>query len=134
MNQAAKGQLVGRRLLHTEGPHGLGLKMVPMKDTVLSGGDRAPETVTSQSIPLALIRTTFTLGPRDPASYEQSGVELGVANIVEAAMACARLEDDLVLNGAIKVHAPGLLSAEGSKVALSKWEKPGDPWRTSSRE
>jgi len=89
MIAAAKSQLVGRRLLHIEGPYGLGLKMVPTDDAVIAEG--APEVVASTSIPLALIRTTFTLGARDLASYERDGVALDLANVAQAAMACARL-------------------------------------------
>lgn len=125
MIAAAKSQLVGRRLLHIEGPYGLGLKMVPTDDAVIAEG--APEVVASTSIPLALIRTTFTLGARDLASYERDGVALDLANVAQAAMACARLEDDLIFNGSKALKATGLLNTAGNnKVKLSAWAKVGD--------
>jgi uncharacterized linocin/CFP29 family protein len=33
MVEAAKSQLTGRRLLHIEGPYGVGLKAIPLQDT-----------------------------------------------------------------------------------------------------
>ena len=121
---AAKSELVGRRLLHIEGPYGLGLKMVPVEDAVIAEG--APEVVASTSIPLALIRNTFTLGARDLASHERDGVALDLANVAQAAMACAMLEDDLIFNGSKGLNARGLLNVAGNKVKLSTWAKVGD--------
>jgi len=127
MIETAKSQLTGRRLLYIEGPYGLGLKMVPMDDAIIvAGGETAPEIVASTSIPLALIRTTFTLGARDLASYERDGVALNLANVALAAMACARLEDDLIFNGSKKLGADGLLSAAGNKAKLSAWAQVGN--------
>jgi uncharacterized linocin/CFP29 family protein len=127
MIAAAKSQLVGRRLLHIEGPYGLGLKMVPMDDAVIAaGGEGAPEVVASTSIPLALVRTVFTLGARDLASYERDGVALDLANVAQAATACARLEDDLIFHGSAELNGPGLLNAAGNKAKLSTWAKVGD--------
>jgi uncharacterized linocin/CFP29 family protein len=127
MIDAAKSQLVGRRLLHIEGPYGLGLKTVPMHDAVVTPGkDGAPDILASQAVPLALIRTTFTLATRDLASFEREAVALDLGNVARAAMDCARLEDDLIFNGSKALDAPGLLGAAGSKVQLSAWENEGD--------
>ena len=38
MIQAARSVLTGRRLLHIEGPYGLGLKSVPMQDNIIGDG------------------------------------------------------------------------------------------------
>ena len=74
-----------------------------------------------------MIRTTFTLGARDLASYERDGVALDLANVAQAAMACARLEDDLIFKGSKALKATGLLNAAGNnKVKLSAWAKVGD--------
>ncbi|MGC8787992.1 MAG: family 1 encapsulin nanocompartment shell protein, partial [Anaerolineae bacterium] len=71
--------------------------------------------------------TTFVLGTRDLASYEREGVPLDLSAVTEAAIACARLEDDLIFNGLAKLRLPGLLNVPGhNKVKLSPWEKPGD--------
>ncbi|MGQ9494115.1 MAG: family 1 encapsulin nanocompartment shell protein [Anaerolineae bacterium] len=127
MIEAAKSQLVGRRLLYLEGPYGLGLKTIPLEDAVITAAADSPEVVASSVIPVSLIRTTFVLGTRDLASYERDGVALDLHKVVEAAIACARLEDDLVFNGMAKLRVPGLLNVPGNnKVKLSAWEKTGD--------
>lgn len=114
MMEAAKSQLVGRRLLHIEGPFGLGLKVVPLQDTETESG-----LIVSEFLPVLLIQKTFGLGVRDLASYEREGIALDTSPVREAAIECARLEDDLVFNGA-------LLTAEGSnELNLSAWDEVG---------
>jgi uncharacterized linocin/CFP29 family protein len=127
MINAVKSQLVGRRLLDIEGPYGLGLKSVPMGDAIVTPGkDGAPEIAASRAIPLALIRTSFTLPARDLATFEREGVALDLATVARAGMACARLEDELIFSGSKALDVPGLLAAAGSKVKLSAWENEGD--------
>jgi uncharacterized linocin/CFP29 family protein len=119
MVEAAKSQLVGRRLLHIEGPFGLGLKAVPLRDVKTESG-----LIVSEALPVLLIHKTFTLGVRDLASYEREGMALDTSAVAEAAIACARLEDDLIFNGA--PGAPGLLMVEGSNsLDLSAWDEVG---------
>lgn len=119
MVEAAKSVLTGRRLLHIEGPYGLGLKVVPMQDTEVEAG-----LIASPIIPLSLIQTTFTLGKRDLAAYERDGVSLDTTVVAKAAIECARLEDGLIFNGAPAV--PGLLAVEGSNtLELSSWGEVG---------
>jgi len=127
MIHAAKSQLTGRRLLDIEGPYGLGLKAVPLADAVVTPGkDGAPDIAASKSIPMALVRATFTVAARDLASFEREGMALDQAAVAQAAMACARLEDDLIFNGSKALAVPGLLGAAASKVQLSAWENEGD--------
>jgi uncharacterized linocin/CFP29 family protein len=119
MVETAKSQLVGRRLLPIEGPFGLGLKVVPLQDAEAKSG-----LITSQVISVPLIQTTFTLGMRDLANYERDGVSFDTNAVVEAALACARLEDNLILNGASGV--PGLLTSKATnKLNLSAWNEIG---------
>ena len=119
MTEVAKGQLVGRRLLHIEGPFGLGLKSVPLRDIETESG-----FIAGQALPVLLIQQEFTLGARDLAAYEGQGVSLDTSPVAQAAIDCARMEDELVLNGTAGV--PGLLSAEGSnEMKLSAWDKVG---------
>ena len=119
MMEAAKSELVGRRLLHIEGPFGLGLKIVPLQDT-----EAKPGLITSQGIPVSLIRTTFALGTRDLVTYERDGISLDTTAVERAAIDCATLEDDLIFNGMAGI--PGLLTAEGcSKFGLSAWDEVG---------
>ena len=119
MVEVAKSQLVGRRLLHIEGPFGVGLKVVPLRDVRSESGLTASEV-----LPVLMIQKTFTLGTRDLASYERDGMGLDTSPVAEAATECARLEDDLILNGAPGM--PGLLTTEGShELNLSAWDEVG---------
>src|SRR5512136_2570682 len=74
MAEAAKSVLAGRRLLHIEGPFGLGLKGVPLQDVKSEGG-----LVASSFVPLNLIQKTFTLSKRDLAAAELQGMPINTA-------------------------------------------------------
>jgi uncharacterized linocin/CFP29 family protein len=115
---AARGQLAGRRLLHVEGPYGLGLKVVPLQDAEMEAG------FVARALPLVLIRKGFSLGVRDLAAFEREKIALDLGPVAEAATAAARQEDALIFLGATGV--PGLLSAEGvHELTLSPWEQAG---------
>jgi uncharacterized linocin/CFP29 family protein len=119
MIEAAKSQMVGRRLLHIEGPFGLGLKTVPLQDAEVGS-----DLIVSEALPVPLIQQTFTLGIRDLANYEREGVSLDTDAVAEAAIACARLEDSLIFNGGPRV--PGLLTAEdANELNVSDWSETG---------
>jgi uncharacterized linocin/CFP29 family protein len=117
--EAAKGQLAGRRLLHVEGPFGLGLKAVPLQDEKSNGGP-----VTGRLLPLSLIYEPFTLGARDLASYEREGIALDTGPVAETAIAAARQEDSLIFSGVSGV--PGLLTVKGAhQQDISAWDEVG---------
>ncbi len=119
MKEAAANQLVGRRLLDVEGPFGIGLKGVSLQDKEIESGLFA-----SRMLPLLLIQKSFTLGTRDLAGYEREGVLLDTCKVGETAVECARLEDDLIFNGAPDV--PGLLTVDGANsLDLSGWSEIG---------
>ncbi len=121
MVEAAKEQLVGRRLLDIEGPFGLGLKTVPLKDEETESG-----LTVSKVLPVVMIKQPFTLGMRDLANYEREPLSLDTSAVAEAAIACACWEDDLIFNGNAELGLPGLLTAEGvNEVELSDWGEPG---------
>jgi uncharacterized linocin/CFP29 family protein len=119
MVETVKGELVGRRLLHIEGPFGLGLKVVPLRDVQTESG-----LTVSETLPVSLIQKAFALRARDLASYERDKMGLDTGPVAEAALACAHQEDDLVFSGTPGV--PGLLTVEGaSEVKLSAWDEVG---------
>jgi uncharacterized linocin/CFP29 family protein len=119
MAEAAKSILAGRRLLHIEGPFGLGLKAVPMLDRVTKGG-----ITTSAFVPVHMIQTMFTLGKRDLAAFERDHLPLDTGAVATAAIEAARLEDAMIFNGAQGVK--GLLNVDGSTAMnLSSWDTPG---------
>lgn len=126
---AAKSQLSGRRLLHIEGPYGLGVKALPLPDCEAETKPTV-EGVTvsaSGSLPLALLQSAFTLSVRDVAAFEERGVPLDVSPAVQAAFRCARQEDHLLFTGAKAFGLDGLLTAKGvQKVACKDWAEVGD--------
>lgn len=119
MVDVAKSQLVGRRILDTEGPYGLGLKAVPLADRETESG-----LLSSQVLPVLFLQESFVLGTRDIASFERDGLPLDTGPVAQAALACAKLEDELVFRGTAGM--PGLLTVEGSnRLTLSSWEEVG---------
>ena len=119
MIEAVKSELVGRRLLHIEGPFGLGLKVVPLRDVTTETG-----LTISEMLPVLMIQQAFSLRTRDLASYERDKMGLDTSAVAESAIACAQQEDGLIFNGAPGM--PGLLTAEGAnKMDLSAWDEVG---------
>ncbi len=123
---AVKSQLSARRLLHVDGPYGLGLKDVPGSDESVEGKGQHAELSVSRPRPVAMIRREFALPIRDVASYEQSGLSLDLSAAVEAALAVARQEDDLLFNGNKNIGVDGLLSVKGAqRFELKDWNDTG---------
>jgi uncharacterized linocin/CFP29 family protein len=119
MLEAAKSVLSGRRVLHIEGPYGLGLKAVPLSDPEMTA---AP--ITGPVMPLALISQSFTFGKRDLAAFEKEGVMLDTKPVATTAIECAKLEDELVFKGT--KDTAGLMTAKGSnQLKLSPWSEVG---------
>ncbi len=125
---AAKSVLSARRIIHVEGPYGLGIKSVPVPDVVLEEpGEGSAGLSSGGVIPLGLIGKTFSLSARDIAAFEQTGMPFSPAPAAQAAIACARREDDLLFNGSKALGATGLLNAKGVQSAsLAAWDKVGD--------
>lgn len=119
MTEAAKSVLAGRRLLHVEGPFGLGLKAVPMQDVKGEGG-----LVTSSFVPVNLIQKSFVLSKRDLAASERDGLPINTAPVATAALDCALLEDKIIFNGV--QGSQGLMTAKGtSELKLTAWKEVG---------
>ena len=119
MVEEAKTVLAGRRLLHIEGPYGLGLKAVPLEDCAVSEC-----MLVSQFVPVHMISTTFSLGVRDLLSYEQNGLPFSASAVSDAAITVAQLEDAIIFEGA--PDTPGLLTVEGANSQkLASWSTVG---------
>jgi len=119
MEDVARRELVGRRLLHVKGPFGLGFKTVSLGDV-----EAQPGVSYSLTLPLFYIYKTFTLNLRDIAAYEKQGVILDTSSVVRATLECARMEDQVLFKGSADV--PGLITAKGvSSSKLSSWEEVG---------
>jgi len=104
----ARKLLVGRRVLDLAGPFGAGLEVIP----VGTGAGRA-------QIPLTVIEEDFALNWREVEASRQMGVPLELGTAAKAAMACAKAEDLLILDG--------LAAAAGNSVAVGDWSEPGVP-------
>jgi len=124
---AARSQLTGRKVLSIDGTYGLGLKAVPRNDTPVE--QKSPgnvEMLSSAVLPLAMLQAEFTMGMRDLAAFEQSGLPLDVSAPAEAAIAIARQEDALIFTGSKPLGMQGLMNAAGShKMDLKNWDKVG---------
>jgi len=121
MVEAAKGLLVGRRVLEMEGPYGLGLKSVPLKDEATESG-----LIAGTTLPLILIQEGFDLAARDLANFEMQGITLDRSAVAEAALSVAEREDNLIFNGSEELGVPGLMTVEGAnRVELSDWTDVG---------
>lgn len=125
MIAAARSQLVGRRMLHVNGPHGLGLRAVTLADEERRDEEQRARLITTRVLPLHYIHRTFSLDVRDLAAHEREGVLLDTRAVASAAIDAARLEDDLIFNGAPGV--PGLTGIEGAHHRdLAAWTEVGD--------
>ena len=119
MKNSAKSELVGRRLLHIEGPYGLGLKFVPMPENEVAEG-----ITSSQVLPVLYMYNNFYLDLRDVANYERDRIALDMGPVAEAARWAAKKEDKIIFHGTDS--QPGLLNIEGSnKLGPSSWESIG---------
>lgn len=125
--EAAKSQLSARRILHTEGPYGLGLKSLPGTDReIAKAGEEGATLVASSDIPVAALQSAFTLSGRDIAAFEETGLPLDLRAAAAAAVSCARQEDILLFRGVKALGLEGLLSAkETQSLKLNPWEEPG---------
>lgn len=119
MAEAAKGVLAGRRLLHIEGPYGLGLKAVPLQDCRTEGG-----LIVSCFLPVNMILKTFLMGKRDLAATEREGLPIDTAAVASTAIDVAMQEDSLIFNGATGLQ--GLMNAEGTgEYTMASWDTIG---------
>jgi uncharacterized linocin/CFP29 family protein len=116
---AAKTILTGRRLLNIEGPYGLGLKGFPLEDCTVSEC-----RLVSRFVPVHMISRNFVLGVRDLVAYEQTGLPFFPAQLKEAAITVAQMEDSIIFEGT--AESPGLLSAQGVNAQkLASWNTVG---------
>jgi uncharacterized linocin/CFP29 family protein len=124
--EAAKSQLSARKLLHMEGPYGLGFRFIEGSNIIQ---EESGETNISsnQVTPIVQIQNSFTLPVSDIASYEQFGKPLNFKPVVEAAVACAKQEENILYNGSKNLGVTGLLNTKGTQsIKLQPWDKVGN--------
>jgi len=120
---AAAAQLSARRILKVEGPYGLGVKVLPLED----GPANEDASVTIPKVmPLAMLKTEFTLMVRDVAAFEEQNTPLPLNTIAQAAIELAQKEDDFLFNGVKAMRMGGLLDwASKNSIKRSDWAKIG---------
>lgn len=123
----AKARMAGRRLLHLDGPHGLGLQAFGNAGSGSAGTDTGGVAVRAPAMtPLLSIERSFALAVRDIAAFESTGQLLDLGSAAKAAAACADQEDALVFNGLKPLGLEGLLTARGvQSCKLREWKEVG---------
>ncbi|AQT70294.1 Maritimacin [Anaerohalosphaera lusitana] len=122
---AAKAQMCGRKLLHTEGPFGLGLKSISTGDNEVTSQEGI-SAYAGCCTPLVMISSSFKVPARDIAAFESNGAPLSMAQAAQAAIKCARMEDTVVFNGSKELGTQGLLTAKGGgSHKIGNWQEVG---------
>jgi uncharacterized linocin/CFP29 family protein len=106
VTSTARQFLVGRRFIELAGPMGAGTETVP----VGTGSER-------RFLQLDLIEESFSLAWRDMEASHKMGVPLELGPAAMASAACARREDEMILDE--------LFQAAKKSVPLSDWDEPG---------
>jgi uncharacterized linocin/CFP29 family protein len=125
---AAKSQLGARRVLPVQGPYGLGLKSLPVRDEP-AAAELTPDSavmVATAPPPVVSIASGFRLAARDIAAFEEQGMALDLGEAARAAISVAIQEDALLFNGMKDAGVDGLLTAKGVHSAkLKEWTQTG---------
>jgi uncharacterized linocin/CFP29 family protein len=129
---AARSQLAGRRLLEVQGPLGFGVRAVGRLESELGNTatfhDITATATSAPALPIPLIRAGFSLPVRDVAAAEEAGNPISLARVAIAAIAAARLEDQLIFFGNQSAGIDGLVNVPGAeKVQVGGWEQLGKP-------
>ncbi|KMQ53035.1 Bacteriocin [Chitinispirillum alkaliphilum] len=124
----ASNAMAGRKLLNVEGPYGLGMKSVSLRDELIEGDEDELSVWSSRSIPLAMISSSFKIDGRDLGHYTRDGVLFDMREVVSSTLECARKEDELIFKGSEALGVKGLMNTPGALSSeLKPWRNIGDP-------
>ena len=128
VQSVATQTLSARKLLHIEGPYGLGVKFVPGHDSKLAQEGAGELTVSSaQSVPVTFLSNNFTLNSRDLDLYSRSGILFDMKELVASVLAIAEKEDNIIFTGLKSLGVMGLMNSPGVlNSRLKPWTKIGD--------
>jgi uncharacterized linocin/CFP29 family protein len=129
---SARSQLAGRRVLAIEGPFGFGLRTMEMGEHGTEGEAAFAEARAGMTAPrvtaIPLLKASFVLPVRDVAAAEEGRAVLDSGPAAKAAVAVARLEEQLIFQGSRALAVQGLMTARGSqRTKLGDWSKLGQP-------
>lgn len=133
--EAARRQLVGRRFIDIYGPLGEGIQSVSNDIFEESHGGgislRGESLELSQptrrvNLSIPMLYKDFILYWRDLEQAKTLGIPIDMSAAANAAVQCARLEDDLIFNGFSQFELPGLMNVKGRLTHIrDEWMKPG---------
>ncbi len=132
--EQAKGILVGRRFLTLVGPVGGQAETVPLDqmgdipaasaDFWGNGDTDAINIATRRWLEIVMVYSDFLISWRDIENENGAGVQAAM----DAAVTCARKEDDLILYGDKARGIAGLTTAQGiNKLSIGDWDKGETP-------
>ncbi len=127
---AAGAQLAGRRLLEVVGPVGFGVRAVGLLEQEIANAitfhGATARASSAPVLPIPLLQAPFSLPVRDVAAAEESGNLISMARVALAAIAAARLEDQLVFFGNPDIGVAGLMNVPGAtSTTLGDWTQLG---------
>ncbi|MEW9674220.1 family 1 encapsulin nanocompartment shell protein [Ammoniphilus sp. 3BR4] len=131
----ARKQLVGRRFIDIYGPLGQGVQSVTndiyaeSQDGGISlRGDTLSLSTSTKRVNLTIpiLYKDFMLYWRDIQQAKTLDMPIDMGPAANAAIQCARLEDDLIFNGSEEFDLPGLMNVKGRLTHIrSDWMESG---------
>lgn len=132
--EQAKSVLVGRRFLTVVGPVGAQVQTTPLDqmgdipeasaDFWGSGDTDAINIATRHWLEIVMVYSDFLISWRDIENENGAGIQAAM----DAAVTCARKEDDFILYGDQSRSIPGLTNAPGiNKIGIGDWNEGETP-------
>jgi uncharacterized linocin/CFP29 family protein len=133
--EAVKRQLIGRRFIDIYGPLGEGIQSVindifeePQGGGISLRGESLEMSQPTRRINLSIpmLYKDFILYWRDLEQAKTLGIPIDMSPAANAAIQCARLEDELIFNGSSEFELSGLMNVKGRLTHIrSDWMKSG---------
>ncbi|MFC4768025.1 family 1 encapsulin nanocompartment shell protein [Effusibacillus consociatus] len=134
--EAARRQLIGRRILEIYGPLGAGIQGVPadrFENVELAAADQLGQTEGEAfgtghrvQLPIPILYKDFILHWRDIEFARQIGTDIDFSAAAGAASVVATKEDDLIFNGKAEFGIEGVTNATGRLThMIEDWTESG---------
>lgn len=137
--EAARRQMIGRRILEIYGPLGAGIQAVPAdryEDLAAAEADQLGEEVSNAfgagkrvQLSIPILYKDFILHWRDLEMARQLDTPVDFSSAAGAASVVATREDDLIFNGDATLGIEGLLNTQGRLThMIEDWSESGRPY------
>lgn len=133
--EAARRQLIGRRFIDLYGPLGEGLQSVSNDIFEEPGGGgvslrgesvELSEPTSRINLSIPMLYKDFVLYWRDVEQAKTLGMPIDMSPAANAAIQCARLEDEIIFHGNPRFDLPGVMNVKGRLTHIaSDWMKSG---------